>query len=157
MERQMDFAANLGIAIKGEFQPNALGGTTEEFSTLDVAGAYAAFGNQGIYTKPHAVTKVVYRDGTEMSLKPEKVVAMKDSTAYMVTDILRDVLTVGTGKRANISGLDIAGKTGTTNNAYRFMVCWLLYQLYNCCMGRLQDRTPMGENNGRTLCSPRPF
>ena len=40
---------------------------------------------------------------------------MKDSTAYMVTDILRDVLTAGTGKRAAISGLDIAGKTGTTN------------------------------------------
>ncbi len=58
-----DFAANLGIAIKDEYPSNALGGTTEEFSTLELAGAYAAFGNDGIYTKPHAVTKVVFRDG----------------------------------------------------------------------------------------------
>lgn len=138
-----DFAANLGIAVKGELQSNALGGTTEEFSTLDVAGAYAAFGNQGIYTKPHAVTKVVYRDGTEMSLKPEKVVAMKDSTAYMVTDMLRDVLTVGTGKGANISGLDLAGKTGTTNNAIDSWFAGYSTNYTISAWGGYQDRTPM--------------
>ena len=48
-------------------------------------------------------------------MTPDSVMAMKDSTAYMVTDILRDVMTAGSGQRANISGLDIAGKTGTTN------------------------------------------
>ena len=75
-----------------------------EFSTLEIAGAYAAFGNDGIYTKPHAIKKIIFRDGkTERNMTPDPIVAMKDSTAYMVTDILRDVLTAGTGKRANIS------------------------------------------------------
>ena len=48
-------------------------------------------------------------------MTPDPETVMKDSTAYMVTDILRDVLTAGTGTKAAISGLDIAGKTGTTN------------------------------------------
>ena len=60
-----DFAAKLGIAIKGEYHSNALGGTTEEFSTAQLAGAYAAFGNGGVYTKPHAVKKIVFRDGKQ--------------------------------------------------------------------------------------------
>lgn len=114
------FAAKLGIKLNDEYLPNALGGTKDEFSTIQLAGAYAAFGNNGVYTKPHAVKKIVFRDGkTEKNLKPKPTVAMKDSTAYMITDMLRDTMTKpgATGTAANISGLDIAGKTGTTNEA----------------------------------------
>ena len=115
--KAVDFAAKFGLHLKNEYPANALGGT-DEFSTLRVAGAYAPFGNGGFYTKPHAVKKIIFRDGkTEQNLTPDPVAVMKDSTAYMVTDILRDVFTSGTGKRANIQGLDIAGKTGTTNFA----------------------------------------
>ena len=64
------------------------------FLLLEMAGAYSAFGNGGIYTKPHAIKKIVYRDGkTDRNMTPDPVAVMKDSTAYMVTDILRDVLT----------------------------------------------------------------
>ena len=112
----IDFASKLGITLNNDFPSNALGGGGDEFTTAELAGAYAPFGNGGIYTKPHSVKKIVFRDGkTEKKLAPDPVTVMKDSTAYMVTDMLRDVLTSGTGKRANISGLDIAGKTGTTN------------------------------------------
>ncbi|KXH81989.1 PBP1A family penicillin-binding protein [Sporosarcina sp. HYO08] len=112
------FADGLGLHYNTNklYSSDALGGGEHNFSTVEMAGAYAAFGNGGIYTKPHAVKKIVFRDGkTERSLAPKPVVAMKESTAYMITDILRDVLTSGTGQRANVSGLDIAGKTGTTN------------------------------------------
>ena len=111
------FANKLGFTYDNIDSSNALGGGAE-FSTVQMAGAYAAFGNGGIYTKPHAVTKLVLRDGkTEKNLRPDPVTAMKDSTAYMITDVLRDVLTEyeATGTRANISNMDIAGKTGTTN------------------------------------------
>lgn len=114
----LEFASKLGIDLSDIGESNALGGSNETFSTIDLAGAYAAFGNSGIYTKPHSVNKIVARDGKEInSIKPKSSVAMKESTAYMVTDMLRDVFTKGTGKNANISGLDIAGKTGTTNQA----------------------------------------
>ena len=100
-----------------DYPSNALGGA-DEFSTMQLAGAYAPFGNGGYYTKPHSIKKIVYRDGhTTENKTPDSIAVMKDSTAYMVTDILRDVLSKGTGKRAAISGLDIAGKTGTTNFA----------------------------------------
>ena len=52
-----DFAEKLGIIINDENPSNALGGTRDEFSTIELAGAYAPFGNGGIYTKPHAIKK----------------------------------------------------------------------------------------------------
>ncbi|ARK25956.1 hypothetical protein SporoP37_15610 [Sporosarcina sp. P37] len=117
-KKAKSFAGKLGFAYENPTAGNALGGGEAEFSTVQMAGAYAAFGNGGIYTKPHAVTKLVLRDGkTEKNLRPDPVTAMKDSTAYMITDMLRDVLTASeaTGTRAYINGMDIAGKTGTTN------------------------------------------
>src|SRR5690606_34797289 len=66
----------------------------------------------------HAVTEIVYRDGSKKTYENDTVVAMQDSTAYMVTDILRDAVSNKQGasaSRAGISGLDVAGKSGTTN------------------------------------------
>lgn len=139
-----EFASKLGITLNNENPSNALGGTKEEFSTIDLAGAYAAFGNNGVYTKPHSVKKIVMRDGkTEQNLTPKSAVAMKESTAYMVTDMLRDVFTNGTGKRANVSGLDIAGKTGTTNNAVDSWFAGYSTNYTIAAWGGYQDRTPM--------------
>lgn len=57
---------------------------------MQMAGAYAAFGNKGIYNKPHTVTKIVLSDGqTEIDTEPQSTVAMKESTAYMVSDVLK--------------------------------------------------------------------
>ncbi len=109
------FAKGLGLPYDKLNSSNSLGGGEYDFSTLQIAGAYSAFGNGGIYTKPHAIKEIIFRDGKPRKMKPDPKTVMKDSTAYMVTDILRDVLTAGTGTKANISGLDIAGKTGTTN------------------------------------------
>ncbi|WJY28565.1 PBP1A family penicillin-binding protein [Sporosarcina trichiuri] len=113
-----DFAQGLGLPMKKLNQSDAIGGGGNDVSTMQMAGAYAAFGNEGIYNAPHAVKKIILRDGkTEINLTPDPVTAMKDSTAYMITDMLRDVLTAsnGTGRSANIPGVDLAGKTGTTN------------------------------------------
>ncbi|MDW0109048.1 transglycosylase domain-containing protein [Sporosarcina aquimarina] len=118
-----NFAQGLGLPVKKLVQSDAIGGAENEFSTTQMAGAFAAFGNEGIYTKPHTIKKIILRDGkTEINLSPDPVSAMKDSTAYMITDILRDVLTEsnGTGALANIRGLDLAGKTGTTNYSSDF-------------------------------------
>jgi penicillin-binding protein 1A len=80
-----------------------------------MAGAYSAFGNDGIYNTPHFVDKVVFPDGKVVSFQPKPKQVMQDYTAYMITDMLRTVVHTGTGKTANVPGLDIAGKTGTTN------------------------------------------
>ena len=87
-----NFARDLGLPYDKLNSSNAIGGGEYDFSTVQMAGAYSAFGNEGIYTKPHAIQKIVFRDGTTKQMAPDSVMAMKDSTAYMVTDILRDVM-----------------------------------------------------------------
>src|SRR5699024_1026736 len=90
-----------------------IGGADSQTTPLKLAGAYHAFGNEGIYSEPYAVTKVEFPDGTTIDLRPEPEAAMSDYTAYMVTDMLKSVMNEGTGTGANIPGLDVAGKTGT--------------------------------------------
>jgi penicillin-binding protein 1A len=84
-----------------------------------LAASYAAFGNAGVFSEPFSIREIVYRDGeTKKTFKPKSKPAMKDSTAFMVTDMLRDVVSErrgASGKAAIIPGLDVAGKTGTTN------------------------------------------
>lgn len=113
-DRARDFANNLGLNYKEVYESTVIG--SGEASPIQMAGAYATFGNGGVYNKPHTVTKILLSDGeTEVNMEPESVVAMKASTAYMISDMLKDVLTQGTGTRANVPGWNIAGKTGTTN------------------------------------------
>ncbi|SFE34676.1 PBP1A family penicillin-binding protein [Alteribacillus iranensis] len=117
LERAGDFARNLGIPVEQVYESYALGGFSNGVSSLDMAGAYAAFGNGGMYTEPYTVRKIEFPDGRVMELEPSSERVMQDYTAYMITDVLKDVVTDprGTGRAANIPGLPLAGKTGTTN------------------------------------------
>ncbi|MDY0405727.1 PBP1A family penicillin-binding protein [Virgibacillus sp. 179-BFC.A HS] len=111
------FAEGLGIKFaKDQIQlTDAIGGSQTQISPLQMAGAYSAFGNGGVYNQPYAVTKVEFPNGRTVNLKPEPKAAMSDYTAYMITDMLKTVVQSGTGTRANVPGVPIAGKTGTTN------------------------------------------
>jgi penicillin-binding protein 1A len=117
-DKPKQFLNNLGIEIDAIYPSTTLGPNLH-ISPIQMAAAYAAFGNNGVFTDGHAITKIVYRDGvTEKNYTPEPKVAMSDYTAYMVTDILRDTvsnLSGASGNHAIISGVDIAGKTGTSN------------------------------------------
>lgn len=121
LDKAQEFAKNIGIPFEDDeiFEPYSIGGFKTGVSPLQLAGAYSAFGNNGMYTKPFAVEKIELKDGTIINTTPETKVAMKDYTAFMITDILKGVLKqpYGTGVRANIPHLHVAGKTGTTNYA----------------------------------------
>ncbi|GBG96790.1 transglycosylase domain-containing protein [Lactococcus termiticola] len=92
-------------------------------SSLKMAAAYAAFSNGGVYTKPYYINKIVYPDGKEKVVKPERNQAMTPQTAYTITDILKGVVkgnddaipALSTGLTAQVPGLPEAGKTGTSN------------------------------------------
>ncbi|OLN23212.1 hypothetical protein BTO30_04370 [Domibacillus antri] len=116
-EDSYEFAAGLGIHLENEFESYAIGAMDgdEGISPLQMAGAYAAFGNGGIYNTPHTVKKITLPDGTVVENEIESEPAMSDYTAYMVTDMLKDAVDYGTGTAANIPTLHVAGKTGTTN------------------------------------------
>lgn len=118
-DRAQQFISKLGIKTKNLVESDAIGGGHVTMSPIQMAASYAAFGNNGAYNDAHAIKKIVFRDGkTSQSYKPKHTIAMSDYTAYMVTDILRDVVSNkpnASAKRAIVSGVDIAGKTGTTN------------------------------------------
>ncbi|MED4207248.1 transglycosylase domain-containing protein [Neobacillus mesonae] len=115
MDKAKEFAEQLGITFKNDqvYESYSIGSNT--VSPLDMAGAYSAFANNGIYNKPHFVQKVVFPDDKVVHFAGKAKRVMHDYTSYMVTDMLRTVVNVGTGKTANVPGLDVAGKTGTTN------------------------------------------
>ncbi|WP_270181535.1 transglycosylase domain-containing protein [Alkalihalobacillus sp. CinArs1] len=114
-EEAKAFAENLGISIDHTYPSYAIGGFNKGISPLELAGAYASFGSGGVFHEPYSVEKVVYPNGKELNLASEGSRAMSEGTAYMITDMLRTVVKDGTGMQASIPGLDVAGKTGTTN------------------------------------------
>lgn len=120
-DKVASFLKNLGIEYSTIHQSNAISSNTEEqdgtkygASSLKMAAAYAAFANGGTYYKPQYVNKIVFQDGTEETYEPDGKTAMSPETAYMITDILKDTITEGTGTNAQIAGFQ-AGKTGTSN------------------------------------------
>lgn len=120
-DNSLAFLNNLGIDFKTMEYANAISSNTTQdgtkygVSTLKLAGAYAAFANDGVYNKPYYVNKIMYQDGTEENYEADSKRAMKDSTAYMMTDMLKDVINGGTAFNAAVPGLVQAGKTGTSN------------------------------------------
>lgn len=100
-----------------DLSPLALGGLTHGITPKEMAAAYSVFANGGIYIEPHSYTKVLDHSGNvllEKGSKGKRVI--KDSTAFIMTDILHDVVNTssGTGKLAKLSEMPTYGKTGTT-------------------------------------------
>ncbi len=107
----------------------ALGGLTYGVNTMEMAAAYSAFANNGVYTRPRTYIEVRDVNGNVvLENKQESWVAMKESTAYAINELLKNVVRSGTGTGAAFSGMTIAGKTGTTNNNYdRYFVGYTPY------------------------------
>lgn len=116
LDKARNFAVGLGIELEDPIgEAAAIGGVSKGPSPYELAGAYASFGNNGLFTAPHTITKIIELNGTEKEVAPKSREAMKSSTAYMITDILKGVPTSGTGKNGYVDGLPMAAKTGTTN------------------------------------------
>lgn len=99
--------------------PTALGGLTKGVTNFELTASFAAIANKGVYTEPTLYTKIVDHDGNVLIDKePETRQVMKESTAWLLTNAMEDVVKVGTGSRARFNqiAMPVAGKTGTTSN-----------------------------------------
>ena len=110
----IEFVENLGISPEIEngkiHEAHSIGSFEPGVSSVEMAGAYAAFSNGGYYNKPHTIEKIVLRDtGEVIEFDGEKKKVMSDATAFMISDVLQDVALTG-GTPTNV-----AAKTGTTN------------------------------------------
>ena len=99
-------------------QALALGGITNGVTNEELNAAYACIANGGTYIKPKLYTKVVDHDGNIIldNTIPQSRQVIKESTAFLLTNAMVDVVTVGTGGSVNFGGMAIAGKTGTTSD-----------------------------------------
>ena len=111
-----------------------LGGLDRGVTTEEMAAAFAAFANEGIYTAPRTFIRVEDADGNVILENEAKAsVAMKDTTAALMNSLLQEVINGGTGYEGRISGMHVAGKTGTTNNDQdRYFVGYTPY--YSCAV-----------------------
>lgn len=98
-------------------QSLALGGLTDGVTNKELNAAYAAIANGGTYIKPKLYTKVVDHDGNVIldNTEPDSKQVIKETTAWLLTDAMMDVVTQGTGSSVNFGNMSIAGKTGTTS------------------------------------------
>ena len=112
----------------------ALGGFEKGVTTEEMAAAYAAFVNEGVYTKPRTVVRVEDANGNVvLENEAQSAVAMKNTTAALINNLLQEAALNGTGYEAQFSGMHIAGKTGSTNsNKDRYFVGYTPY--YSCAV-----------------------
>ena len=121
LDRAKTFLNGLGIDYPSMYYANAISSNTTESnkkygaSSEKMAVAYAAFANGGIYHKPMYINKIVFSDGSEKEFSDAGTRAMKETTAYMMTEMMKTVLAYGTGRGAYLPWLPQAGKTGTSN------------------------------------------
>ncbi len=113
-----DYLENFGFTTldqKDIVQSLALGGITNGVTNLELTAAYATIADGGTYTRPRFYTRILDHDGNVLiDNTAETHTVLKETTAFLLTDAMKDVVTVGTGSRAAFSGQAIAGKTGTT-------------------------------------------
>jgi len=128
-KKSIQFMQKLGItSLDEKTDANlslALGGTTNGISPLEMAAAYATFANDGVYIEPTFYTKVEDAEG-KVILEPEQEThrVLSEGNAFLVRSILTEPLkSGGTATAANISGMEVCGKTGTTNDVKDHWFC----------------------------------
>jgi penicillin-binding protein 1A len=124
----------------------SLGLGSSSVGLMELTSAYAVFLNQGSRAEPYAVLFVKDNNGKVLELaQPEPQEVISKETAYVITNMMEDVVQKGTGQAAKALGRPIAGKTGTTNE---FINAWFIGGTPNLVAGvftGFDDRRSLGE------------
>ena len=147
----LDFGFTSVLANEADNQSFCLGGLTKGVSNLELTAAYATIANEGTYQKPRFYTKILDHDGNVLldNSTSESHTVLKESTAWLLTDAMKDVMTAGTGTRAYFgSTMPQAGKSGTTSDNRDALFAG--YTPYYTCVvwGGYDDNAK--QSNGRT-------
>lgn len=119
VERKEVTNANGEVEIYSDIQQSlALGGITDGVTNLELNASYATIANGGVYIEPALYSQILDHDGNVLldRTEPETRRVIKETTAFLLTDAMVDVVTKGTGGSVNFGNMAIAGKTGTTTD-----------------------------------------
>ena len=158
----MDYLKNFGITTVVDSKTNSsnttdrsfpslvLGGMAYGISPLEMSAAYGALANGGVYIE-HTVFTTVSTYNGELIVKstPQEHRVVDEEVAYVMTDMLKAVLTEGTGSDASIGKMPVAGKTGTTNNKY--CVWFVGYTPYYVGATYIGDDVGRKDSNGNKI------
>ena len=124
-------------------------------SLIEFSQAYTVLSNNGTMVKPYIVEQIVDKDGNTTTFETEKVEITTPEQTYLTTSILQDVITKGTGKRAAVTGIELAGKTGTTNDNIDAWFCGYSPSIQTIVWFGNDDNTPMRRAEmGGTIAAP---
>ena len=113
-----------GVFSDLDNQTLALGGLTDGVYNYEICSAYAAIANGGVYNSPTLYTRILDHDGNVLlEGTGETRTVIKDSTAGLLTSAMQDVVNGGTGSRAKLDNMPVAGKTGTTSDNKDIWFC----------------------------------
>lgn len=152
-EKVVSIAHKLGITSQvNAFPAIALGGLNKGVSPLEMASAYSTFANNGLHAQPRAITKITDSDGNILRENiPTAEAAIDPVTAYLVDNVLADVIKYGTARSAGI-GRPAAGKTGTTEHYSDAWFVGFTPELATAVwVGYPQSRRQMTSVHGRTV------
>ena len=136
-----------------DYAPMALGAMTYGVSVYELTAAYSIFPNNGIYTKPRSYTLVTDQDDNViLDNMPEKKLVIQPETAWIMTKLLKGVVEDGTAKGLKMKNkIEVAGKTGTTNEEYdRWFIGYTPYYVCGCWFGYDRPKymnVPAGDGN----------
>lgn len=149
-----DFGRSLGLPLLDtpgtndlSLAPLSLGGLTQGVTPVQMAAAYAAYANGGVYNDPHFIRRIVDARGAEIySYKPNSKRVMTEQTAWLMTSMMRTVVTSGTGTRGQVPGVYTVGKTGTTDDYRDSWFCGFT-PTYACAVWQGFDQKDTLRNN----------
>ncbi len=141
------YAKNLGITTLVDGDNNqalALGGITNGVTNLDLTTAYATIANGGYYNKPVFYTIVTDHQGNILldNRENQSTQILRETTAWLLTSAMEDVMTKGTGTKANFSGMAVAGKSGTTTKNRDTVFAGFTPYYTGVIWGGFDDNTP---------------
>lgn len=124
-------------------------------SLVEFAQAYTIFSNNGVQTKPYIVEQIVNKDGKSLNFEPSTKEIISKEQSYLMTSILRDVVLRGTGRKAAVEGIELAGKTGTTNDNIDAWFCGYSPTIQTIVWFGNDNNTPMRRSEtGSTIAAP---
>ena len=124
-------------------------------SLVEFSEAYSIFSNNGTQVKPYIVEQIINQSGQSLTFEPQIKSLIKPEQIYLMTSILSDVVTKGTGKAAQVSGIELAGKTGTTNDNIDAWFCGYSPSIQTIIWFGKDNNTPMRKSEtGGKIAAP---
>ena len=121
-------------------------------SPLEYSSIYSVFAGLGVSTKSKFINSITDKNGKTLVFQPQRKRILQPEQAYLMTTLMKNIVSAGTGTRARVKGIEIAGKTGTSNDSIDVWFCGFTPEIQAIVWYGNDDYKPMRsvEQGGRT-------